>query len=452
MSASFAFDTRAAGALKAGEWLVIKGAPGLRLEANKSRKTWTYRYRSKETGALKQIKIGTYPAMSLAAAMGHWEKLRASREGGTDPALEKRPALKQKDNYTIKHLCDDYLGGYIEKHRVPSGAKDIAYMYASLPAELRSIRAVDLTKRQAVDFIESRMHAPTQADRIRQYLAAAWEYARDRSRIPEETPNYWQRILRQGRPLRTKGRIVGGKHIGTAKRTLKDEEIGVFIRWLQNFSDKTADILTLYLWTGCRGSEICAMNKRDITVMTTTGRLWWIIPKDQTKNRHRKNASDHWVPLIGRAAEIVRRRMGEAGESGYLFPGAQQRADTHYEQKSIGAEMRLRQPYCESRPEWERPRLPATFQHIAPHDLRRTTRTVLASLGCPMEIAEAILGHMPPGIVGVYNLYDYNPQKVMELTKLDAFYEKLAQGIDPAKAVDFAHAAVKPRKGARQIA
>ena len=64
--------------------------------------------------------------------------------------------------------------------------------------------------------------------------------------------------------------------------------------------------------------------------------------------------------------------------------------------------------------------------HWAPHDLRRTARTLLASLRCPDEVGEAILGHMKPGIVGVYNLHTYDADRVEWLKRLDAHLEALA--------------------------
>lgn len=81
------------------------------------------------------------------------------------------------------------------------------------------------------------------------------------------------------------------------------------------------------------------------------------------------------------------------------------------------------QPYCETRPEWDRPRL--TVTRWAPHDLQRTARTLLASPRCPDEVDEAILGHMKPGIVGVYNLHTYDAERVGCLRQLDAHLEAL---------------------------
>ena len=64
----------------------------------------------------------------------------------------------------------------------------------------------------------------------------------------------------------------------------------------------------------------------------------------------------------------------------------------------------------------------------APHDLRRTSRTVLTALGCPRDVAEAIIGHMQPGVEGVYNLHGYDKERFEWLSKLNDHYEALIAG------------------------
>lgn len=149
---------------------------------------------------------------------------------------------------------------------------------------------------------------------------------------------------------------------------------------------------------------------------------WWTIPKNRTKNVKRQNATDLRVPLFGRALNVVLRRKERYGDS-YLFP-AKTAMVKPVEQKTIQASVFSFQPYCETRPEWDRPRL--TVTRWAPHDLRRTARTLLASLRCPDEVGEAILGHMKPGIVGVYNLHTYDVERVQWLKLLDGHLEGLA--------------------------
>jgi integrase len=149
---------------------------------------------------------------------------------------------------------------------------------------------------------------------------------------------------------------------------------------------------------------------------------WWTIPKSRTKNVKRQNATDLRVPLFGRALNVVLRRKERYGDS-CLFP-AKTAMVKPVEQKTIQVSVFSFQPYCLTRPEWDRPRL--TVAHWAPHDLRRTARTLLASLRCPDEVGEAILGHMKPGIVGVYNLHTYDSERVEWLKVLDEHLEVLA--------------------------
>jgi integrase len=131
--------------------------------------------------------------------------------------------------------------------------------------------------------------------------------------------------------------------------------------------------------------------------------------------------TDLRVPLVGRAAAIVRRRLPGV-RNGWAFPSVGRSG--HIEQKALGVAVWTHMPGCESRPEWERQRLPVAGW--APHDLRRTGRTLLAALGCPGEIAEAILGHMLPGIQAVYNRHAYDAERLDWLTRLAARLEVLA--------------------------
>ncbi|WP_363322075.1 Arm DNA-binding domain-containing protein [Accumulibacter sp.] len=54
------------------------------------RKTWTCRYRSPLDQKLRQVRIGTWPAVSLHVAVVAWERLRDLRDSGRNPAVEAR--------------------------------------------------------------------------------------------------------------------------------------------------------------------------------------------------------------------------------------------------------------------------------------------------------------------------------------------------------------------------
>ncbi|MBB2918105.1 tyrosine-type recombinase/integrase [Cupriavidus alkaliphilus] len=420
------FDARAAKQLQPGEHLTIPDHPGLRLECNATRRTWIYRYKSPLDGRMKQTKIGAWPAMSPAAAIVEWEKLRAARDAGCDVAAEKRAArslaqavkegsLPQAGPYTVRRLCEDYLVGHVERNRALKGAKEVRRMFNTMLGDLAAARPETITRAQAFDLLNSHASIPVQAAKLRSELGAVWDYALDSGRLPEAVPNWWRQIMR-GR-LRSAGKKIQGKSVGEVKRVLTESEVGELIRWLPNFSRIVADALALYLWTGTHGSEIVSMEAAEIS--EESDGLWWTIPKAKTKNAKRQGATDLRVPLFGQAEQIVRRRLAVAGD-GYLFPS---RVGGPTEQKTIQTAVHYHQPYSKTRPEDQRPRL--TVTHWAPHDLRRTARTLLASMGCPTEVAESILGHMLPGVQGVYNRHTYDRERHEWLAKLSQKLESL---------------------------
>jgi integrase len=426
------FDAREMKQLPAGQHLTSPDFPGLRLVAGPRFKTWTYRYKSPVDGRMKQIKIGRWPAMSLHAAVAEWEKLRAERDQGADPAgeakevravakldAERERADAVKAAYTVQRVCDDYHLGHVRLARARKGSAEVDRMFRTMLGDLAGVPASNLTRAQAFDLIKSCAEAtPVQAKKLRAELGAAWDYAIDSGRLPQETPNWWRMILRG--KVQSLGKKLSGKNVGTEKRVLSAQEVGTLLRWLPNFTALIEDALIMYLWTGTRGSEICGMRGNEVVLEGDV--WWWTIPKSRTKNVKRQNATDLRVPLFGRALNVVLRRKERYGDS-YLF-AAKTATVKPVEQKTIQASVFGFQPYCETRPEWVRPRL--TVTHWAPHDLRRTARTLLAALGCPDEVGEAILGHMKPGIVGVYNLHRYDVERGEWLKRLDEHLEALA--------------------------
>jgi integrase len=422
------FDARAASKLSAGEHITFDGFPGLRLQATESRRSWTYRYKSPIDERMRQIKLGEWPALSYAGAISEWEKHRAARDAGEDPAAAKRQAKQPASNvgptsaYTVKQLCRDYLAGHIEPNRKAKGATEVTRMFKGMLGPIADAPAESITRSQAFDFLDSLRATPVLAGRLRMELGGAWDYALDAGRLSDNTPNWWRQVMR-GR-LRSNGRKIEGIASGTKKRTLSDVELGILLRWLPNLSLAVSDGLTMYLWTGTRGGEIVSMETREIT--EESDGLWWTIPKHKTKNAKRASATDLRVPLIGRAEVIVRRRREQA-KDGFLFPSS---AGGHANQTVIQHGIYYHMPYCKIAPDHDRPRIPVT--HWSAHDLRRTVRTMLAAMGCPHEIAESIIGHVQPGVAGVYNRHHYDPERRDWLTRLSQRLEEIA-ATHPAK-------------------
>lgn len=426
------FDARAAKSLKPGEHLTLEEAPGLRLECSASVSSWIYRYKSPiGNKGMKQVKIGPWPAISYAAAMGEWSELKALRDTGRCPATERKEgraagavaaAVKKRADTapTVGDVCDGFAA-FVVGRRKPKGAKEVARLFATMvPAELRATKAAAVGRSVAFELINSYAETPVVAKNLRGELGAAWDWAIDSGKLSSDTPNWWRMVLRG--KLRSKGRVIKGKRTGAKKTVLSAEHMGEVIRFLPNMSRNARDIMTLYIWTCCRGAEVVQMEGREIT--KEADGWWWTIPKHKTKLVNHPDAPDHRVPLVGQALEVALKRKEWQGD-GYLFPPVNSNAvSPHMEQKVVGVAIHWHRPDNEARPENLRPRW--TVPHFGAHDLRRTGRTMLAKLGCPREVAEAILGHMPEGIEGVYNLHTYDQERRKWLTALSLHWDKVS--------------------------
>lgn len=429
------FDARAIKLLSPGKHITSSDFPGLRIVAGADGlRTWTYRYRSPVDGKLRQVKIGNWPEKSLHIAIAEWDAMKKRRDAGDDPALQSRLERAQRraeskvalekiklSTYTVRDVAMDYWEWHVSKTRKPKGATEVKRMFDKMLGDSGDIPASEVTRAQAFDLIsEHGKTKPVVAGYLRSELGAAWDYAIDSGRLPGDTPNWWRVILRG--KLKSKGKMIGGENIGTKKRVLTPEEAGRLINWLPNFTRLVDDTLTIYLWTGARGVEILGVEGKEIN-KEADGLFWWVMPKEKTKNARHDDATDLRVPLFGRARAVFLRRKDQYGD-GLLFPA--KRRDgliVPTEQKTIQSTVWMHQPYSTTRPEDYRPRLPVT--HWSPHDLRRTARTFLSSLGCPRDVAESIIGHMLPGVEGVYNKHTFDKERVEWLGRLSDYLESL---------------------------
>lgn len=403
------FDARAAKLLQAGKHIVVDDFPGLRLTATDAGKAWIYRYNA--GGKMRQIKIGQWPALSLPGAVTKWQELKDARSLGVDPALAKKAErqAKRKVVYTVAQAVEDYYHGHLLVNRQAIGANAVYARLAKAIEPIEKSAAESITRRVAFELISGLADKPVLAKSVRNELGAAWAFALDAGLMPENTPNFWRDIL--AGKLRSKGAIRDGKRKGTAKRTLSEAELKTLLTVdMKRFSQQVRDFLMIQLWTCTRGAEIVQMRHDQIS--DEKDGAWWTVPKAMTKGRNQAKAFDLRVPLAGRALEIVQRlRSGK----GWLFPSVSRDGVIGPQKQTyMQSKVNYLQPYCKQKPEHVRDRLSVT--HWSPHDLRRTGRTMLAQLGCPSEVAESILGHVRPGVEGIYNLHAYDSERRHWLT------------------------------------
>jgi integrase len=122
---------------------------------------------------------------------------------------------------------------------------------------------------------------------------------------------------------------------------------------------------------------------------------------------------------------VVQRRLKTVGESGWLFEDSRKEQYTQHDFSTYIYNLQPYAPKVKNRQSTGGLVLPVT--NWTPHNLRRTGRTLLSSLGCLNEIGEAILGHLPREIEATYNSHTYDKERRMWLRKLAKHLEKMAR-------------------------
>lgn len=400
---------------------------GLRVYKGKTGLTsFIYRYRSPIDNSLKKMKIGTFPELSLAEARIVLQKLKAQRRSGICPStyakeeklerLTKLQAEKEKEElykFTVKDLIELYLTNVIEDRYVDdprSGLKKLIRgsrkkkgqdetrrtLYGDAVKVLGHLPAEKITRKDIVQLVSDIVArgANVQAGRVLSELTLAYEYAIGLEKFKEDFAN--PALLAKASAKQARLKLTCTK--GT--RVLSDDELRRVLQWLptSGFSAKHKQVLMITLWTGCRTGEVCEAKWADINLESRT---WHI--------RQSKNGSERYVQLSRQCAEFIENLPNKHLE--YVFQ--MEKSGKPLLQKTLTeCKWRMKHPekmmYKQTyRPEqlWLN-----DMDDWNPHDLRRTVRTGLSRLGCPAEVAEAVLGHSKKGIQGTYDLHTYEKE------------------------------------------
>ena len=357
--------------LKSGT-LADKQCAGLRLSANKSgQRRWIYR--RLVNGKLKQETLGYFPKMSLAEARDEWQGRRTEMAKDGDPL--------DKDIYTVRELCRDYIDGYAKKLK-RSWKEDERQLWLDVVPGWDTRPAAEITRMDVINLIED---VAKRGDRVAGLLLAvsrkAWNHALTRK--DEINNNPWARLkVIKGVCMDAGERVVVEEKLVRCLIDGKDEsDLRVFLDKLPTapMSDDTRDILHLQLLTASRKGEVCEMRWSEVDLAEGV----WTIPPEKTKNKQR-----HKVMLPDQAVDLLEARKGKQG---YVF--ASRAACGHIRGDSVNETLSRCMKHFK-------------LDHFTPHTLRHTTVTGLSMQGCPEVIIARIANHKRTSIT---SRYDHNP-------------------------------------------
>jgi integrase len=373
---------RAVDALKPGQIIADDRLPGFVVRCLPSgRLAYGYRFTKTDRRRWLAIGVGIPPEAARKAAVAHAGAVAKDQDPMTAREQRRRRALTSR---TLDEVLDAYL-----KERVTGRLRterEIASLFERhvrpvlgwRPVnEIRRLHIVELLDDIAADT------SPRAADKTLGVLRTAlnWHASRDDEfRSP----------------------IVSGMARTSLKelsrdRILTDEEIrSVWAACNQVTPAAYAQIVRALLLSACRLNEVAGLSWREVEVDKI------IIPADRVKTK-----TEHVVPLTPElAAQLGERGTGFvfSADGGSPFSGfskAKKRLD------GIIAAQRKRD-WLEPMSAW---RL---------HDLRRTARSLMSRAGVSSDIAERVLGHVMPGVRGVYDRHAYAAEKHEALERLAA--------------------------------
>jgi integrase len=244
-----------------------------------------------------------------------------------------------------------------------------------------SRRARDIEQGDVTELLDTVMaRSPTMANRVHILLGAMFQFAAQRSRQTGVRLN----------PVRGLKRPAGREP--TRDRKLSADEVRTLWSVLDHEPQHIADLYRLMLLSAQRVSECMALPWSEID----WDRALWELPANRSKS-HRA----HTLPLLGRAAAILRRRWDARGEHPFVFPGQRRGRPLH---QLAEAHERI-QNTCGFR-----------FQK---RDLRRTATSGLAECGVSRFVIKTILNHADSEVVGTYDRFDYLEPMRTALAKWD---------------------------------
>ena len=295
------------------------------------------------------------------------------------PAFEPPPVKPD----SFKAVAENWLQRHVQAKRLRTEYEIARILNKHIyPAfrdrEFESLKRSDVTA--LLDKVEDES-GPRQADYVLGVLSSLmnWHAAR--------VDDYAPPIVR--------GMRRDDPHAKKRARILDDDEIRRLWAAAET-SGPFGAFVKLALLTAQRRQKIVSMRWQDVTVDGV-----WEIPTED-----REKGSGGALVLPEMAVDIVR-SQSRVGGNPYVFSG---RGTGH----SKGHQFLKRRFDKQAR--------------IAPwviHDLRRTSRSLMARANVRRDVAERVLGHVLPGVEGIYDRHEYREEKAHALERLAALIEQI---------------------------
>ena len=390
--------------IKAGEHFEMRGdGDGLYLSYRSTFSSPIWRFRYRFAGMQRIMNIGSYRDVSLAEARKIAKEYRARVSLGYDVAGEKQERKREavakieaeNNAYTMAELADEFfqkrvLGVWKHPNIVRARIeKDIKPAIGHLSVEAVTPRHIEALLQSVV-----KRGAPTMANDVLRWLKRIFNHA------------IKMHIIAHNPALAFDVADAGGQE-QSRKRSLSSDEIAKLfaaMKTAKGFSVENDLCIKLLLALAVRKSELIGASWKEFDLEAGV----WHLPAIRTKTEAAIS-----IPLsdtvIGWFKELKRLSCG----SKWILPARKMQNNVHVAESTLGVALAKVQHGLE----------PFTI-----HDMRRSAKTLLASLGVQPHISERCLNHKIKGVEGIYDGYDYFEERKLGLKVLSDLLVQLESG------------------------
>lgn len=362
--------------------------------------SWVLRY-MREAKA-KELTIGNYPDISLAAARKTARARRVEIDGGLDPAATKKVARAHtKMAWTVNALATDYA----LKKLVPAELSEET-IYARnwdfdnvIRPKLGTLEVRKVTPMDVVDMLEKSKRTWTMQRRFLTSATMLFDHA------------VGKQLVLVNPCVGIKLTSLLGKRPAIRKRVmLSENELRSLLSGIDEIGTENALAFRVLLATCVRSSELTKAQWVNVNLDAGT----WYIPDEVVKTR-----IGFLVPLTPTVIGWFRALRVLSEGSIWVLPSRNhRRPGLHISKATLRAAI-------------ERMFLRGgtDIRRFTPHDTRSTAKGHMRNLGVSREISELALNHVLKGMEGIYDVREEIPERRVALEKWAAFIVACEAGI-----------------------
>jgi integrase len=369
--------------------------------------SWILRYR-RGGGRRKEITIGNYPDMTLAAARKAARAHRVAVDNGIDPAAEKKvEKARSVLAWTVNELCDDYE----EKHLVAPLSKSTIYyrkwdIKNIIRPKLGSLEVRKILPADIVYILENSGRTWTVNKRILTSMKQLFGHALGK-RIIDVNPAFGIEM-----------KALFGKRPPVRKRLMLTE--GELRKLLPGIDKKIGRenglMLRVLLATCVRTNELVMARKQFIDLKRGS----WFVHDESVKTRQ-----GFTVPLVPVVIGWMKELYALSGDSDWLLPARSNKrrnrlGETHIGNTTLWAA--ITRAFQSEKLEMRR---------FTPHDTRSTAKSHMRNLGISNEVSELALNHKLKGMEGIYDVREEIPERREAMEIWAQFIADCCDGKEP---------------------